>query len=65
MASPLALDDFERVIFNGEHKISLGSSQNPNYITASVAVVVDSFSFIFVAFTELSGDSFIIGVRSN
>ena len=58
------MDDFdnERTMLTGDFKINLGS-QNLNFITASVAVVVDSYSFIFVAFIDPSGDSFIIGVR--
>lgn len=56
--TPLALDDVENLQYNGEVQINLRHS----FITASVAVVVDTFSFIFVAFTNVDGSSFVTGV---
>ena len=56
--TPLALDDVENLQYNGKFQIDLGRS----FITTSVAVVVDSFSFIFVAFTNVNGSSFVSGV---
>ena len=67
--SPLALDDIEDQGLSGDFRIHIGLFGNGtiglpvnNFITASVAVVVESFSFVFVAFTDPNGDSFIIGV---
>ena len=60
--SPLALDDFEVIEFVGNFKVNFGF-ENSNFITASIAIIVESFSFVFVAFLDPSGDSFIIGVR--
>ena len=55
---PLALDDIENLLYNGKLQINL----RHNFITASVAVVIDSFSFVFVAFTSVNGSSFVTGV---
>ena len=35
-----------------------------NFITASVAVVMNSFSLVFIAYTDPNGDYFIAGVCS-
>ena len=56
-STPLALDDIDYQ-YHGKLQINLGHS----FITASVAVIVDSFSFIFVAFTNINGSSFVTGV---
>ena len=58
--SPPALDDIVNKNIHGELRIKLGIP-NRNFITASVAVVVDSFSLVFVAYVNTSGN-FIIGV---
>lgn len=52
---PLALDDIENLEYHGKFRIDFGQ----NFITASAAVVVESFFFVFVAFTDSDGDSFI------
>lgn len=59
---PLALDDFENMNpgVDGVHAISLGR----NFISASLAVIVESISLMFVAFTDEDGNSFLIGVRT-
>jgi hypothetical protein len=57
---PLALDDIENLQYNGKLGINLGH----NFITASVAVEMDSLSFIFVAFTNANGSSFVTGVST-
>ena len=58
--SPPALDDIANKNLLGELRVDLGI-QSRNFITASVAVAVDSFSFVFVAHVNTSG-SFITGV---
>ena len=60
-APPLALDDIDNQILGSDVRINLGAL-NQNFITASVAVAVESFSFVFVAYTDRNGDSFTIGV---
>jgi hypothetical protein len=60
--SPPALDDIANKNLLGEFRINLGTP-NRNFITASVAVIVDSFSLVFVAYMNTSG-SFITGVSS-
>ena len=57
--SPPALDDIVNKNLGGEYRINLGR----NFITASVAVIVDSFSLVFVAYVNTSG-SFIAGVSN-
>ena len=42
-------------------RIDLGAS-NRNFITASVAVTVGNFSFVFAAYTSNAGDHFVAGV---
>lgn len=42
-------------------RINLGQP-NQNYITASVAVALGNFSFVFVAYIDGNGGSFITGV---
>lgn len=58
---PQALDDIESQTLGSDIRIDLGAS-NQNFITASVAVAVESFSFVFVAYTDTNGSSFTIGV---
>lgn len=59
---PLALDDIENQILNVDFRISIGVRTNPHYITASTTVIVDSFTFVFLAFIQANGESFVIGV---
>ena len=60
-------DDRQRL--DGDFEVHVG--QLPlrqvanNFITASVAVVVDSFSLVFIAYTDPNGDHFIVGVCSS
>ena len=56
--SPLALDNFETLFYNERRIVDLRS----NFITASVAISVESVSFIILAYTNINGSSFIIGV---
>ena len=60
--SPPALDDIVNKNLQGEFRIDVGIP-NRNFITASVAVAVDSFSLMFIAYVNTSG-SFITGVSS-
>ena len=65
--NPPALDDFENENFriNGRYLVNLGRNQFSiisNFITATTGVVVDSFSFVFVAYVDPNGDSYVIGV---
>ena len=55
---PLALDNFETLLYNERKIVDLCS----NFITASVAFTVESVSFIILAYTKINGSSFIIGV---
>lgn len=55
---PLALDDFENLYINRIHEIHLGQ----NFITASVASLLDSLLLVFTAVLDGNGSSFIIGV---
>ena len=57
-SSPSALDDIETNVLNEIFTINLHN----NFITASTAVVVESFSFVFVAFINENNSSFIVGV---
>ena len=59
---PLALDHFENFTYKAEPRISI--NLRGNFITASAAVTVESFSLVFVAFLDENGRSFIIGVSS-
>lgn len=54
-----ALDDVENNILHENFTINLPFN---NFITASTAAVVGSFSFVFVAFIDESYSSFITGV---
>ena len=60
------MDDFDDTTYriDGRHLVNLGVNQVTvrNFITATTAVIVDSFSFVFVAYVDLIGDSYIIGV---
>ena len=60
--SPPALDDVVNKNIRGEFRINLGIP-NRKFITASAAVIVDSFSLVFVAYVNTNG-SFITGVSS-
>ena len=55
---PLALDDIDSLHYNGRFQIHLVQK----FITSSVAVVLESFSFVFVSYTDINGSSFIAGV---
>lgn len=55
---PLALDDIENLHLNGRFQIDVGQ----NFITSSVVVTVDEFSFVFLAITNVTGSPFIYGV---
>ena len=57
---PLALDHFENLTYKAEPRASI--NLEGNFITASAAVTMESFSLVFVAFLDENGDSFIIGV---
>jgi hypothetical protein len=60
--SPPALDDVANKALGSESRINLGTPTR-NFITASVAVIVDSFSLMFVAYVNTTG-SFVTGVSS-
>ena len=47
---------------NVDFRISVGMHTNPHFITASTKVMVDSFSFIYLAFIDGNNESFVIGV---
>ena len=59
---PLALDDIKNQLINVHFRISIGLHTNPYFITASTTVVMDSFSFIYLAFVDGNEESFVIGV---
>ena len=59
---PRALDDVSSLELFSGIKINLGVT-NQNFITASVAVTVANFSFVFAAYTNNNGDHFVTGVR--
>ena len=62
IATPPVLDNVEDVnfILSSTARINL----YVNYITASTAAVVDSFSFVFVAYTDRNGNHFLSGVST-
>ena len=62
---PLALDDIENQILNVHFRISIGMHTNPHFITAATTVMMDSFSFVYLAFIDGNDESFVIGVRVN
>ena len=55
---PQALDDVENLTSFGDLRIDHGS----NFITASVAALVESFSFMLLAYIDESDNSYIIKV---
>ena len=59
---PQALDDIDNLASSASALIDLGAT-NQNFITASVAVTVGNFSFVFVAYTSNNGDHSVTGVR--
>ena len=66
IAPPRALDDVGRgsvVTLGSDVKVDLGMT-NQNFITASVAVTIGNFSFVFAAYTSTSGEHFMTGVRN-
>ena len=66
IAPPRALDDVgqgSEVILGSDVRVDLGMT-NQNFITASVAVTIRNFSFVFAAYTSNSGEHFVIGVRN-
>ena len=58
----LALADVDNEILNVNFRISVGTSDNPHFITASTAAVVESHSLVFLAFIDGSDDSYVMGV---
>ncbi|MGJ8945909.1 hypothetical protein AB9K17_23760, partial [Salmonella enterica subsp. enterica serovar Kentucky] len=60
---PRALDDISNLEVTSGSWINLGVT-NKNFITASIAVVVGNFSFVFAAYTNNNGEHFITGVRN-
>ena len=58
--TPLALDNFETQFYNQGKRVDFGS----NFITALVAISVESFSFVILAYTSNNGSSFTIGVSA-
>ena len=66
IAPPRALDDVQQdsvVILGSDIHVDLGMT-NQNFITASVAVTIGNFSFVFAAYTSNSGQHFVTGVRN-
>ena len=59
---PLVLADVDSEILNVDFRISVGTSDNLHFITASTAAVVESLSLVFLAFVDGSNDSYVIGV---
>ena len=59
---PRALDDIDNLGQATGARINLGTT-NQNFITASVAVAIANFSFIFAAYTNNNGEHFVTGVR--
>ena len=70
MISPLAtlsealdnIDNMDLHVTSGT-RIDLGAT-NQNFITASIAVIVGNFSFVFAAYTNNNGEHFATGVRN-
>ena len=64
MGDQLAMDDIQdmnsKLSSVPEQRINLGS----DFITASTAAVVDTFSFAFVAYTDRDGNYFLSGVST-
>ena len=65
VGTPPALDNINvqtmgGIMLSSDTRINLDS----NLITASTAAVVDSFSFVFVSFTDSNGISFLSGVST-
>ena len=50
----------EEVLFS-EPRVNLGK----RFVTASTAAVVSSFSFVFVAYTDINGGYFLAGVSAS
>ena len=59
-----ALDDFESLRLSGDLRIVAGNTANLNFITASVGALFESFPLVFLAYTDRSGDSYIVGVSN-
>ena len=59
---PLVLSDVDNEIYNVDFRISVGTSDNPHFITASTVAVVESLSLVFLAFVDGGDDAFVIGV---
>ena len=55
------MDNIETLEYVGDFRINHGAVAN-NFITASVAALFDTFSLVFLAYTDVNGDSYIIGV---
>ena len=65
IAPPRALGDAGQgstTELGSDVRINLGAT-NQNFITASVAVTIANFSFVYAAYTSNNGDHFITGVR--
>ena len=62
LGEPPALDnvDMDGIMLFSAARVNLGV----NFITASTATVVDSFSFAFVAYTDKDENFFLSGVSS-
>ena len=63
VSEPPALDDIQDmdgIMLFSAARINL----DVNFITALTATAVDSFSFVFVAYTDRNGNSFLSGVSS-
>ena len=61
-----ALDEFESLDLrvSGDLRIVAGNTVNLNFITASVGALFESFSLVFLAYTDRNGDSYIVGVSN-
>ena len=64
---PPALDDITNTThgLTGNRPVFPGSGSAQNFITAMTAAVVDSFSFIFIAFIDPNGNNLITGVSTS
>ena len=60
-----ALDEFESLDLRvpGDLRIVAGNTVNLNFITASVGALFESFSLVYLAYTDRNGGSYIVGVN--
>ena len=61
---PPALDDVRTNYMDVDFIISVGTHENPHFITASTTASVELFSFVYLAFLDRNGDAFVIGVSN-